>query len=66
MEGKEIVSYLRKRGFEGEELAEALGVSRAAVCYLEKGITKNFGYFYIERAAKALNMKESELIGKLE
>jgi transcriptional regulator with XRE-family HTH domain len=66
MKANIIVKYLRKEGYQGKKLAEALGVSRATVCHLENGVTKKLSYIYIERAAKALNVNVSELVAKLE
>jgi transcriptional regulator with XRE-family HTH domain len=66
MENKELVNYLRERGFRGQGLADALGVTRATVSKAENGFIKNTSMKMLVNAAKELKLEPFELLKEIE
>jgi transcriptional regulator with XRE-family HTH domain len=66
MKNKELVNYLRKKGYKGQRLAEALGVTKATVSKAEHDLIKNPSMKMLENAATALHLKPFELLKLIE
>jgi transcriptional regulator with XRE-family HTH domain len=65
MKPKKLIEYMRRKGFKGQGLAEALGTTRATVSKMENNIINKLKIETLDKAAQNLNKTTSELLDEL-
>lgn len=65
MKPKKLIEYMRRKGFKGQGLAEALGTTRATVSKMENNIINKLKIETLDKAAQNLNKTTPELLDEL-
>jgi len=66
MKALKLIKYLRNKGLEGQELAEAAGTTRATISRIESGKIEKLNINMLEKAAHFLNKTPDELLSEIE